>query len=375
MEFEIRIRTGQRKKPILGLLLLLIMGVSFSCKEENETGSTTPAPQNNNVNWHVWAADISYLPAVEAANIVFYDRNGTPGDPLVILKNEGVNAIRLRLWKAPGNPNSSFPVVKQLSERIKSHGLQVWLTVHYSATWADPGSQLPPQQWQGISFSDLKDSVYTYTAKIVTDIQPDFIQIGNEINDGFLWPQGRLSTNESQFIELLETGIQAVRDHSDSAKTMVHYAGLSGAIEFFSKLTSVQYDVMGISYYPWWHGKDLAEVETGLQSLSNKFNRGLVVAETAYPFTLGWNDWTNNIVGLEEHLILPEYPASQQGQKNYLLKLNDIIKNVEGNGFCYWGATWVAFDGPQSETGSAWENCALFDFENKAVKALDVFSE
>jgi len=357
------------------LFIILILTFFFSCKDkEQDNIPETPGPAPVG-NYFIRGADMSYLPFIEDAGAVFYNSDSMAQDPLVIMKNHGVNTIRVRLWKDPADPNSSFPVVKQFAERIKSDGLKLWITVHYSDTWADPGQQTMPHQWEGISYEALKDSVYEYTSKIVTEMQPDYIQIGNEINDGFLWPEGRLSINKDQFIELLTVGVQAVHDHSDSAKAMVHYAGLNYPEGFFSNLIHVPYDIIGISYYPWWHGKDLDNLESNLKTLSQKFNRGLVIAETAYPFTLGWNDWTNNLVGLEDHLILPEYPATYEGQKKFMLKIREVITNVDGNGFCYWGAELIAWDGPESPNGSSWENLALFNFNNKVVPAIEAFEK
>lgn len=358
-------------------LLLVFTGLALmsSCKDKEDDRVIVNPPDTGGGNYFVRAVDMSFLPKVESAGIVFYDRNGEQNDPLTILKNNGVNTIRVRLWKDPEDPNSSLPEVKAFAERIRSGGFKFWLTVHYSDTWADPGHQSLPHQWEGISFTDLKDSVYAYTSKIVDMLRPDYIQIGNEINDGFLWPFGKISDNKTQFIQLLSTGIKAVRDHSDSARTDVHFAGIENADWFFSNLTHVGYDVMGISYYPWWHGKDLQVVESTLGSLNAKYNRELMIAETAYPFTLEWNDWTNNIVGLDEHLILPEYPASFTGQKDFVIKIKSIVKNVDGTGFCYWGGAWVAYNGPQSENGSQWENLALFDFDNKVVPAVESFGK
>ena len=112
-----------------------------------------------------------------------------------------------------------------------------------------------------------------------------------------------------------------------------------------------------------------------LTELSNNFGKEILIAETAYPFTLGWNDWTNNIVGLEEQLILPDYPATPSGQKNFIRDLKNLVLEIDnGIGFCYWGAELIAWDGENSENGSVWENQALFDFNNTELPVLQEFN-
>ena len=145
------------------------------------------------------AVDISKYPEISNTNSIFYDLDENQKDFLTILKEKGINTIRLRLWVNPVNEHSGFNEVKQFSQSLKTHGFKTWLTLHYSDSWADPGQQNPPSQWQGISFSALKDSVYNYTKKVMQEMQPDYIQIGNEINTGILHPYGGLSNQSSEF--------------------------------------------------------------------------------------------------------------------------------------------------------------------------------
>lgn len=321
------------------------------------------------------AVDLSTLPQIEATNTIFYNLNNQEEDVLATLKNNGVNTVRLRIWHNPSTNHSSFQEIKTFSERIKNKGLKVWISVHYSDTWADPGNQITPTLWQGKPFNTIKDNLYDYTKNIILEIQPDFIQIGNEINSGFLFPYGKINSNETNFLDLLSTGVKAVRDNSSSTKIIIHYAGLDGSSWFFNKLNTLDYDIIGLSYYPIWHGKNLNELQSTISNLGNTYNKSVLIAETAYPFTLLWNDFTNNIVGLEEQLILPDYPATPQGQKDYLAKIKEIIFSTNnGIGFCYWEGGFVSFQGPDSTNGSPWENQAIYNFENKALPILNEFN-
>jgi len=349
------------------IILLLSSLVLTSCSSDNNNNEEAPIFKE-----FIKGADLSFLPQIEESNIVFTD-NEISSDALSILKNNGLNTVRIRLWHSPVNNHSAFKEVKTLSKRAKTIGLKVWLCVHYSDTWADPAHQEIPKAWKSLSFPILKDSVYTYTTKILSEIAPDYIQLGNEINPGFLLPSGDRFANQDQFKELLNSGIQAVRNNDNNCKIILHYAGHSTAFSFFNSINELDFDIMALSYYPLWHGKNLNELKTNLIQLSNQFNKPVVIAETAYPFTLNWNDWTNNIVGLEEQLILPDYPATPNGQLDFLLKVREICEETNALGFCYWGAEYVAFDGVESKNGSSWENQALFNFKNELLPAAEAF--
>ncbi len=356
-------------KQIL-LSIFFIIPIFWSCKKEN------PEPEEKQEDtFFIKAVDISAYPEIKQTNPVFYNANGSEEDFINILKNAGINTIRLKLWVNPADGHSGFSEVKSFSSTLKSNGFKIWLAPHYSDTWADPGNQETPERWKNLSFATLKDSVYAYTSKVIKQINPDYIQIGNEINAGFLFPSGDLGSNPSQFRELLQSGIQAVRDNSESAKIIIHFAGINNADWFYSQLNNTDYDIIGLSFYPVWHGKNLSALKSTMDYLSSKYDKDIIVAETAYPFTLDWNDWTNNIVGLESQLI-PGYPASKEGQMDYLSEIKTITSVLEkGKGFCYWGAELIAWKGSESTSGSTWENQALFDFENHAVPAISVFND
>ncbi|MBL4643088.1 MAG: glycosyl hydrolase 53 family protein [Flavobacteriaceae bacterium] len=352
------------------LQIFITLLVFISCTKDV---ITAPIEENENLKF-ISAVDISRYPEISSSNPIFYDLNGAQNDFLNILKENGVNTVRLKLWVNPINEHAGFNEVKNFSKTLKTYGFKTWLTLHYSDTWADPGHQKIPVQWQGVSFTQLKDSVYNYTEKIMNELQPDYIQIGNEINAGFLHPHGHISTNLPQFKELLNMGITAVRAQSNTTKIILHFAGIEGSDWFFNQVSDLDYDIIGVSYYPKWHGKSLENLKTKMQDLSETHNKKILIAETAYPFTLKWNDWTNNIVGLEEQLILPEYPASIEGQRKFIHQIKKLTKEVaNGIGFCYWGTELIAWKGSQSIDASPWENQALFDFDNKALPVLREF--
>jgi len=346
------------------LALIAVIATVLSCSSDSKSDTQ---------DTFIRAADMSYLPLIESEGTT-YKHNNVSEDAITTLKNAGCNTIRIRVWQNPSDGHSGLNEVKALVLRVKQTGMKVWLTVHYSDTWADPGNQTKPVAWQSLNFIDLKTAVSNYTTQIMTEINPDIIQIGNETNDGMLWPEGKLSTNESQYLELVSTAVSAVRSKSTTTKIMLHYAGISASDWFFSKVANVDYDYIGLSYYPIYHGKSLTDLQNKINTLGQLYNKKVVIAETSYPFTFGYNDYTNNIIGLSSQII-PDYAASNEGQKQYLLAIKNLVKqSTNGIGFCYWGAEWVAFRGPTSTNGSPWENQALWDFTNNSLPAMDAFN-
>ncbi|MDZ4681717.1 MAG: glycosyl hydrolase 53 family protein [Saprospiraceae bacterium] len=351
------------------IAFFLIACLAFSCSDDDDC-CDQPVPDPLEVR----GVDASFLPAVRTSGVAVLNAAGQAEDMLTTLQKAGVNTIRIRLWNNPASPTSSFAQVKALAAEVKNKGMKVWLCLHYSDTWADPGYQAKPTAWTGIGYEVLQDSVYQFTKKAAAEILPHYIQIGNEINGGLLWPEGNLS-NISQMKTLINKGIQAVRDHSPATQIMIHYAGHQEAMWFFNQIGAMDYDIIALSYYPFWHGKNFFQLEHNMTQLANTFNKKVLIAETAYPFTLNWNDQTNNVIGLANQ-IHPEYPASAEGQRNFLLKLREVVESSsEGIGFCYWGAEWVAFKGNTATDGSSWENMALWDFNLRALPVMDAFKE
>jgi len=336
-------------------------------------GDNKENPQPQPSKFIIRAADLSFLPEIEETNTIFYNEANQAEDALTILKNAGLNTVRIRLWHNPANGHSGLDEVTEFSARIKKMGLRVWLTVHYSDTWADPGNQPTPAAWVNLPANIMADSVYNYTSRVVALIHPDYFQVGNEINNGMLWPVGKFS-NKENFISLVESGCKAVRQTDPECSIIIHYAGIYNAVDFYNLFRLTDFDVIGLSYYPIWHGKDLNYLQTTMQELALRFNKEVVVAETSYAFSLGWFDWTTNVIG-DQSQLLADYPPTPEGQASYLKKIREISTLAAGSvGFAYWGGEWIAFKGPQSTSGSSWENQALFDFDHKVLPAVSAFN-
>lgn len=330
-------------------------------------------------------ADLSFLPEIEQSGAKFYS-GSTEIDALTFMKNAGVNIIRLRLWHSPTTGHSNYSEIETFAQRIKAAGLNWWLNIQYSDTWADPANQSIPAAWQAASFTVLQDSVYNYTFKILSNLKaknilPAIVQIGNETNSGMLWDKGKVGgsfdTNWPNYAALVKKGADAVKAVDASVKIMLHFAGTIGADWFFNNVKNqgINYDIIGLSYYPFWHNRNLTELQTDLNALAAAHNKDIFIAETAYPFNTGWNDFTNNVIGAAAPL-LSGYEATPAGQLKFLTDLRTVINKVPNNrglGFCYWAPDWVAYRGATATNGSAWENLALFDFSSKAQEGWKAF--
>ncbi len=370
--------------------VLVAVCIFFSCKKNDTPAPAPPGPPvDSTAHVQFRGADLSFLPEIEQSGTKFHDSTGEK-PALDIFKEYGCNLVRVRLWYNPVNSHSSLGEVLTFCQRINLAGMQILLDLHYSDTWADPSHQATPAAWAGLSIDALKDSVKAYTQMVIGLLKaqntlPAIVQVGNEINAGLLWNAGKINNsadpNWGNLAALVKSGIDGIKavDVDNKIAIMLHYAELDGAADFYSnmKALNVPFDIMGLSYYPWWSEKDLTFLQQQLNSLATSFNKKVFIAETAYPWTLLWSDNTNNSVG-EASQLIPAYAATAQGQLQYLLKLKTImaaVPNSLGIGFCYWEPDWVAFKGPSSTDGSSGENLALFDFSNKALAGLQAYKK
>lgn len=358
------------KKPIFKYLFILIIPVILflfaGCRKDADDAKAGNGEMLRGM-------DISFLPEIRQYGISFRYQSGQEGDLLRIIKENGVNLVRIRLWTGDPGKHSGEDEVYALIEECRNKGFKILLDLHYSDTWADPGHQHIPASWSNLNFTQLRDSVYRYTYRVMTKCRPDYVQIGNEINAGLLWPTGGISQAASMD-ELLKAGCNAAREAYPATKIVLHYAGIDGSIEFFKKRTEagIDYDIAAISYYPYWHGGTLSDLANTLNDTRFYTKKEVMIAEFAYPFTLAWKDYTNNVIGLESQLS-PGYPATTEGQALFIRAIRSVCEKNKAVGYCYWGGEWVAFKGDTSTDGSSWENQALFDFDFRANPGLAEF--
>lgn len=348
----------------------------------------TPEPEG-----FIKGVDISSLTKVEENGGKFYD-DGVEKDAIEIFTDYGANYGRLVLWKDPYESDgyNDLDDTIRKAKRIKEAGMKLLLNFHYSDTWADPGNQDIPKAWENLSFEELVDTVYAYTKDTLAalyneGIVPDMVQVGNEIRPGMLFPHGKIENDDFRNLaKLLDAGIRGVRDSEEGKdiQIMLHLdqGGDNGAFRWwFDGIISegvTDFQVIGASYYPYWHGS-LDDLANNLEDISDRYDRDVIVVETAYGFTLDDADGHGNIFDAYAETI-GGYPATEAGQARFLYDLLEVIKNVPNNrgaGFFYWEPAWLGVKGAGwiSGEGNAWENQAMFDFDGNALEALNIFKE
>ncbi|HLF89124.1 MAG TPA: glycosyl hydrolase 53 family protein, partial [Anaerolineales bacterium] len=253
---------------------------------------------NDQTTLTILGADISSLKKSEDFGGVYRETDGAPGDALQILKDHGLNYARLRVWLDPADRYHNKEKLLEMALRLKEKEIQLLVDFHYSDNWADPGKQIKPAAWANLDFEGLNQAVYDHTFDVCNSLveqgtPPDMVQVGNEINAGMLWPDGRYD-QMNNLAELLKAGSQAVKDCSPSTLVMMHIAeGGDNELAkwWFDNITGrdVQFDVIGISYYPFWHGT-LAELQFNLNDITERYDKDVIVVETAYAFTDQNND-------------------------------------------------------------------------------------
>src|ERR1017187_1615671 len=289
-------------------------------------------------------ADMSDLALFESKGKVYKD-GGVTTDALTILHKYGVTCVRLRLFtssaaQAAADPydyinNTNYTI--PLAQRVKNAGLQFCLDFHYSDTWADPSHQAIPSPWtNNLSYANLVQQMLTYNSNSIAAFRaagamPDYVEVGNEITGGMLWPYGEVgspSNNWSQLAGLMNAaiqGIQAASAGTSMPKIIVHIdrgGDWSTTEWFFDNLTAhgVPFDIMGESYYPFWDGT-LANLSNCLNNSANRYHKPVSVMETAFPWTNSY--WTTSINGITPTVT---------GQVLYVVALAPIVKGVSGGG-------------------------------------------
>jgi arabinogalactan endo-1,4-beta-galactosidase len=311
-------------------------------------------------------ADVSFLAQAEKQGVVFKD-NGVSRPGLQILKDHGYNWVRLRLFHTPTQLPNDLPYTIALAKDAKKLGFKFLLDYHYADDWADPGKQPIPKAWQGKSQQELAQAVFEYTRDTIVafsdaGVLPDMVQIGNEVINGMLWPDGKLPQNWDNFVQLIYAainGVDAGRGNNTRPKIMIHIdrgADLKRTKEFFDKLHSydVPYDIIGQSYYPWWHGS-LNDLRQNLEFMAREYQKDIIVVEAAYNWQPG--NYVNKPA---------PFPESPDGQRQFLDELNRVVMqtpNGRGKGVFWWEP---AVTGALTSRG-------FFDDHHNALPVVTVF--
>ena len=323
--------------------------------------------------------DISMLPQYEKAGVAYKDAAGnTVTDVLAFFKQEGQNAMRVRLFVDPSKDNDKavcqdLDYVKELGKRIKAAGMKFMLDFHYSDTWADPAKQWTPDAWKDLSNEQLYTKIYEYTKDCLQQLKaagatPDMIQTGNEISYGMLWGTEAAAKNNqnnrcytsspeanwTRFITLLKKAGEACREECPQAQIILHSERTPKAnvlTDFYDRMkaAAVDYDIIGLSYYPDYHGS-LETLETALNTLENKqYGKEIMIVETGYSYA-----WS---IG-NDFNYTTTYPYTEEGQRQFTADLIAMLnKHQEVKGLFWW---WPEDNGNKNVTAHWW-NAALYD--------------
>ena len=337
--------------------------------------------------------DVSLLPSYEAQGTVYKDFNGRQVKLLPFLKRQGWNMIRVRLFVDPQNAPEGHKgegvcqdlnYVIGLCRQIKKAGMQIMLDFHYSDTWADPGKQFTPKRWEHCDAKAMVDSVYTYTrasllAMKKASVSPEMIQVGNEITNGMLWPTGQLytkgdsTTTEARWdvlCDLIKAGSKACREICPKAQIIIHTEKAGNwdvTRDYYTQLRQrkVDYDIIGLSYYPMWHGT-IPNLGQTIDRLSWLFpEKPVMIVEAAAYYSHERDPWS------KADSYAEFFPISIEGQAQFTRELvAELNRHHNVTGLFWWFPEENAFG---NNVTKGWLNRGLFD--NRTGQALPALKE
>ena len=361
--------------------------------------------------------DASAVLVLENSGVKYYNFDGEEQDVFMTLSEAGVNYIRLRVWNDPydengngyGGGNNDLPTAIELGRRATEYGMKVCIDFHYSDFWADPKRQHAPKAWEGMEIDEKCDALYDYTKDSLTQlleegVDVEMVQVGNEINNGMAGEYYLPGVTQ-----LLKSGTKAVREIADTynkdIQVVIHYTNIESNGEIDSLASNLQnndvdYDIMGLSYYPFWDGS-FDNMQRISKYIQKTYNKKVMIAETSYCYTSEDGDGSgNSLVGTDD--IVKGYPATVQSQATMVRDVCAAANEAGLEGVFYWEGTWIpvgpatADNSPIWEKygsgwassyasdydpndaglyygGCSWDNQAMFDFTGHPLPSLNVF--
>lgn len=390
---------------------------TFPVPEGSEESEIFIKPIENISDDFIRGMDASAVLVNEKSGAVYYNYDGEEQDVFMTLAQSGVNYIRIRVWNDPydengngyGGGNNDLETAIELGRRATQYGMKVCIDFHYSDFWADPKRQHAPKAWEGMSGEEKCDALYDFTKESLTalldaGVNVGMVQVGNEINNGMSG-----ETDVDVVMDLLTSGSRAVREISETygkdIQVAVHYTNIEdtdGIDRIAQNLADagVDYDVFGLSYYPFWDGtnENMQAVATNLQE---KYGKKVMIAETSYCYTSEDGDGSgNSFVGIDD--LVEGYAATVQSQATMIRDICEAANDVGVIGVFYWEGTWIPVGEPDADNsplweefgsgwassfasdydpedaglyygGCSWDNQAMFDFDGYPLASLNVF--
>lgn len=361
--------------------------------------------------------DASAVLVEENSGVKYYNYDGEEQDVFMTLAQSGVNYIRLRVWNDPydengngyGGGNNDVETAIELGKRATKYGMKVCIDFHYSDFWADPKRQHAPKAWESMGIEEKCDALYTFTKESLTEmldagVDVGMVQIGNEINNGMSG-----ETLMPNVMKLLCSGSSAVREISEAygkdIQVAVHYTNIEETdkidkIAYNLASFGVDYDVFGLSYYPFWDGTN-ENMQTVAKNLQEKYGKKVMIAETSYCYTSEDGDGCDNSLNGTDDLV-DGYAATVQSQATMIRDICAAANEAGVIGVFYWGGTWIPVGKATEDNspiwekygsgwassyasdydpedaglyygGCSWDNQAMFDFEGHPLASLNVF--
>lgn len=390
---------------------------TFSLPEASEESDVFVAPIEGISDDFIRGMDASAVLSIENSGAKYYNYDGEEQDVFMTLAESGVNYIRLRIWNDPydengngyGGGNNDLETAVKLGVRATQYGMKVSIDFHYSDFWADPKRQNAPKAWEDMSLEEKTEALYDYTKESLTElldagVDIGMVQIGNEINNGMAG-----ETDSDAVMQLLEAGSKAVREISEEyvhdIQVAVHYtninsdgtiAGIAAQLKDFG----LDYDIFGLSYYPFWDGNN-ENMQNIASMLKKDYGKQVMIAETSYCYTSEDGDgYGNSLVGTDD--LVEGYAASVQSQATMIRDICEAANEVDVIGVFYWEGTWIPVGDADEDNsalwekygsgwassyaadydpddaglyygGCSWDNQAFFDFDGYPLASLNVF--
>ena len=369
---------------------------------------------------YVKGMDLSTLLELERLGAKYYD-GGKERDILDIMKDYDVDTIRLRIWNDPWGENhesygageNDVPTTLEIAKRVSDKGLGVLMNFHYSDFWADPGKQIKPKAWEGMSVAELTQAVYDFTFDTMELFKKEgvnitMVQVGNELSNGLLWPEGKIDVDAGigeydNIAAFVSAGIRAVRKSNPDIPVMIHLDN-GGNNELYRRwfdnyvARGEDFDLIGLSYYPFWHGT-MDQLINNMNDMAKRYHKDLIIAEVSMGYTMEdykayekLSDSERKGYATKPSLVEKiEFPMTREGQADFMRTLLSRLETVaeqRARGFFWWEPAWSPVPGSGWATtasleymhdpgpcGNEWANQALFDYDGNALPTLAVIRD
>ena len=434
------------KKKVLTSLLCISMAVSMlaGCGSRNDNGSTEVSKESQNTievttfdmptgpeesdiyvepvdgisDDFIRGMDASAVLSVENSGARYYNFDGEEQDVFETLAQAGVNYIRLRVWNDPydedgngyGGGDNDLATAIELGKRATQYGMKVSIDFHYSDFWADPKKQFAPKAWEDMTVDEKSDALYNYTKESLKElldagVNVTMVQVGNEINNGMSG-----ETEVPNVMQLLSSGSKAVREiakeYDRDIQIVLHYTNIENNDEIDTAASNleeygVDYDIFGLSYYPFWDG-DNENMQTVAKNLMDNYGKEVIIAETSYLHTTEDGDGFGNSFDGSKDDLVEGYGATVQSQATMIRDICAAANEVGVAGMFYWEGTWIPVGSADQDNsalwekygsgwassysikydpddagkyygGCSWDNQAMFDFTGHPLASLNVF--